>query len=127
MNNKEKLTKVVLDNLPALNPWADKSLDQVVSQWYMARRSLSCYRLSDHGKLAFELADIQGYDFTIKCDKEIYHGMLHKGILSKKIKCPYYLGFKTNRYDSAYITVYDSKIAMMITLYGNVLEYLNLK
>lgn len=127
MSNKHLLTKIVFDSLPLSNPWQNKSLDRCISEWWITKRSNSCYRLSDSGKYAFEIADIQGYNFSMPLEKEDYAIIITKGLLSKKIKCPYYLGFKTQRYESAYITVYDSKVAMLITLYGTVHEFLNLK
>jgi alanine racemase len=46
--------------------------------------------------------------------------------LNKKIKCPYYMGVnKLEKRSFPYIRFYDSKIAMMISLYGNVNEYLD--
>lgn len=128
MNNKEKITKIIFDSLPEYNPWREKSLDKLVSDWWMTKRSSSCYRLSDTGNHAFQLADIQGYEFPLKLtDKEQYTKLFNRGLLSKKINCPYFIGLKNQKAQSAYIIVYDSKVAMMITLYGTVLEYLNIK
>ena len=46
--------------------------------------------------------------------------------LNKKIKCPYYMGVnKDGKKSFPYIRFYDSKIAMMVSLYGNVNEYLD--
>jgi hypothetical protein len=46
--------------------------------------------------------------------------------LNKKIKCPYYMGVnKDGKKSFPYIRFYDSKIAMLISLYGNVNEYLD--
>ncbi|NBP59469.1 hypothetical protein EBU71_23515, partial [bacterium] len=47
--------------------------------------------------------------------------------LSKKINCPYYVGLKTQNKNSAYIRIYDGKIAMMIAIYGNIWDYLQSK
>ena len=45
---------------------------------------------------------------------------------SKKIKCPYYFGVNKNdmKEKEAYIRLYDSKIAMMVQLYGDIHSYL---
>lgn len=129
MISKEKLTKIVFENLSVdINPWKDMSIDRLVSEWWMTKRSSNCFRLSDSGKLAFELAEIQGYTFPFKVqDRDQYNLMFAKGILSKKIKCPYFIGLKNTRLDSAYIIVYDSRVAMMITLYGDILDFLGIK
>ena len=44
----------------------------------------------------------------------------------KKIKCPYYLGVHKlrDKKGEPFIRVYDHKTAMMITLHGNLREYL---
>jgi len=129
MNNKEKLTKTVFDNIPVtVNPWLDKSVDRLVSDWWMTKRSSNCYRLSDSGKLAFELAEIQGYSFPLLLThRDQYTYLFKRGMLSKKINCPYFIGLKNTRIESAYIIVYDSRVAMMITLYGSILDFLNIK
>lgn len=129
MNSKYKLTSTIFENIPDhVNPWRDKTLDSLVSDWWMTKRSPSCYRLSDTGKLAFQLADIKGYEFPIRLeDKNQYLRMFRQGLLSKKVKCPYFVGLKNTHINSAYIIVYDSRIAMMITLYGDILDYLGIK
>ena len=46
--------------------------------------------------------------------------------LNKKIKCPYYIVVKQEGKDSQpYIRLYDSKIAMLVELYGDMVSYLN--
>ena len=47
----------------------------------------------------------------------------------KKITCPYYLGVHKIRgkKGAPFIRVYDHKTAMMITLHGNLREYLDSK
>jgi len=129
MNNKHKLTATIFENIPdEMNPWHDRTLDSLVSDWWMTKRSPSCYRLSDTGNRAFQLAEIQGYEFPLKLtEKDQYTSLFKRGLLSKKINCPYFIGLKNQRVSSAYIIVYDSRVAMMITLYGNILEYLKLK
>jgi hypothetical protein len=45
--------------------------------------------------------------------------------LNKKIKCPYYIGVsQKEKTKSFYIRIFDSKIAMMLGLYGNLQDYL---
>lgn len=129
MISKEKLTKIVFENLSVdINPWKDMSIDRLVSEWWMTKRSSNCYRLSDSGKLAFELAEIQGYNFPLSLThRDQYTYLFKRGMLSKKINCPYFIGLKNTRIESAYIIVYDSRVAMMITLYGSILDFLNIK
>jgi hypothetical protein len=42
--------------------------------------------------------------------------------LSLKLPCPYYIGRK--KPTEPFIKIYDSKIAMMVNLYGDIYEYL---
>jgi hypothetical protein len=41
----------------------------------------------------------------------------------QKIECPFYIDLKKKPFASQYIRLYDSKVAMMIGLYGSFLEY----
>ena len=47
--------------------------------------------------------------------------------LNKKIKCPFFLGVNKieGKKKQPYMRLYDSKIAMMIELYGNIVSYLD--
>jgi hypothetical protein len=47
--------------------------------------------------------------------------------INKKIKCPFYLGVNKieGKKKKPYIRLYDSKIAMMIELYGDIVSYLD--
>lgn len=129
MNNKHKLTATIFENIPdEVNPWRDRTLDSLISDWWMTKRASACYRLSDSGKLAFQLAEIQGYEFPLQLtQQDEYTKLFRRGMLSKKINCPYFIGLKNSSIKSAYIIVYDSRVAMMITLYGNLLDYLGVK
>ena len=46
---------------------------------------------------------------------------------SRKIDCPYFIGLNKNELGKSepFIRLYDSKIAMLITLYGNIFEYMD--
>ena len=66
------------------------------------------YPFFKEGKSAIDYENFNIHDFTLK--------------VGKLVKCPFYLG-ATDKV--AYIKVYDSKIAMMISLYGgNLLDYI---
>lgn len=97
-------------------------------RWWTTGRSSEGLRLSEEGKMAFDLAQIEHFDYSLFHEK-IKKGDIAMGAftvnLGKKIKCPFYIGLKTNQAKSAYIRIYDSKVAMMITLYGSFYEYFN--
>ena len=72
------------------------------------------------------MAEIEFYQCVIKVNKkESYYSFISE--LSKKIKCPYYLGVNKveGQKSEPYIRLYDSKIAMMMTLYGDIHSYLD--
>lgn len=121
--DKVKITEIVFNQLPANNPWQGFPLDKLVFSWWETKRNSNNLRLSEEGRKAFELAEFESYTFDLKLDKAQYPEFLLK--VNKKLKSPFYIGFKNHLYKSAYIIVYDSRIAMMITLYGSFFDYYN--
>lgn len=124
MSNKEVITKAVLENLPERHPWQQLSFDKILLSWWSSLRESQSLRLTENGLMAFELADIAYYDYIL--DKETfatYKKSAYTVNLGKKIKCPFYIGYKNTRPKTAYIRLYDSKIAMMVSLYGNFHDY----
>lgn len=123
MNEKKKITELVYkickDKLDK-----NTSLNKLYFDWWVTRRSGEGLRLTEKGLEAFELAEITYYDYDIKIDdKQKFYNLVIE--LGKKIKCPFYLGFKNKSYRSAYIRLYDSKIATLVSLYGGIKEYIN--
>ena len=123
MIDKNTITKIILENLPANNPWQDLPFEKVLFQWWVTARNKSNLRLSDVGKQAFDMAQIQFYQYNINVEKSNFTKLMIE--YGKKIKCPFYVGLKSHLYKSAYICVYDSKIAMLINLYGSFQEYID--
>ena len=122
---KETITEVVLTQLPeSLQQEKNTTTDKLLFRWWMTGRQ-DGLRLTDIGDLAFRTADIEYYQYELKLQPETqYHAYILE--LNKKIKCPYYMGVnKDGKKAFPYIRFYDSKIAMMISLYGNVNEYLD--
>ena len=122
---KETITEVVLAQLPdSLTVEKTTPIDKLLFKWWMTSRQEGL-RLSDYGDQAFRLAEIEFYQYELKVQPERqYHAYLLE--LNKKIKCPYYMGVnKDGKKSSPYIRFYDSKIAMLISLYGNVNDYLD--
>jgi hypothetical protein len=122
---KETITEVVLAQLPdSLIQEKNSSVDKLLFKWWMTGRQ-DGLRLTDVGDLAFRTAEIEFYQYELKIQPETqYHAYILE--LNKKIKCPYYMGLnKDGKKSFPYIRFYDSKIAMMVSLYGNVNEYLD--
>ena len=129
--SKLEITKAVLKEIPS-NLTDDHLLpiDKVVFNWWMGGRSGSGLRLSDVGFEAFTKARIACYEFPLISEKTDLNELmtnLNKFLLTlnKKIKCPFYLMASTKNNAKPTIKIYDDKIAMMITLYGTLQEYLD--
>jgi hypothetical protein len=118
---KELITKTVIEQIPS-NVW---TLEEAMKKWWMTVRSDRGLRLTDIGDLSFRHAEIEfyEYDLTISTEQSLHATILD---LSKKLKCPYYLGGRkeTNKKTQPYIRLYDSRIAVMVSLYGNIMDYL---
>jgi len=100
------------------------TFDEAMQKWWMTMRQDSGLRLTDMGDLSFRFADIAfyDYDFDIRLDDGWHNFILN---MNKKIKCPYYVGLnKSKDVKQPYIRLYDSKIAVMVSLYGNINDYL---
>ena len=119
MNDKKlKITQAVLSQLPT----STQPVETVIKEWYFTRTS-DGLRLTHIGDMHFRLAEIEFFNLPL----EVKQANWHKFILdcSKKIKCPYYIGVnKSESKKEAYIRIYDSKIAMLTSLYGSIQEYL---
>ena len=121
---KETITEVVLAQLPdSLNQEKIIPIDKLLFKWWMTGRQ-DGLRLTDTGDLAFRMAEIEFYQYELKLQPETqYHAYILE--LNKKIKCPYYMGVnKDGKKSFPYIRFYDSKIAMMMSLYGDLESYL---
>ena len=132
--NKEQITNIVLKNLPPEhNVYSHLPIDKVIFRWFVGGRSGSSWQLKQEGENCFQLAQIQHYDFNLFSGDKIKKiktqpAKLLKN-LQKKISSPYTIYLPI--YDSEKLTkkipvvrVYDDKLAMLISLYGDVEQYL---
>lgn len=114
---KYQITEIVLSEIPEHMRDKDVTIDDLLFKWWQTGRQ-DGLRLSDAGNDAFKLADIEYFDFEFKQENQSWHSFLLE--INKKIKCPFYLG----KDKKPYIRLYDSKIAMLLTLYGSLNDYL---
>lgn len=126
--SKKQLIEVVLANIPKqLNYTLNDRLtiDDLYVKWFATGRQ-DGFRLTEQGDEAFRLAEIEYYEYPISYLAANYYGFLLE--LHKKIKCPYYIWAEKiksqNSSNKPSIRLYDSEIAMMISLYGSLQEYL---
>jgi hypothetical protein len=117
---KEQVTQTVIEQLEG-SYW---SFENAMKKWWQNPRRDVGLRLTPMGNQAFQTAGIEYSDHQIKKMGKSYYGFVVE--LSKKIKCPYYIDVsKSETGNIPYIRLYDSRIAMMLTLYGDLESYLN--
>lgn len=105
-------------------PKQDSTVDEVIFQWWMTGRQ-NGLRLTATGDMAFRLAEIEYFNCPAeKLPPGSWYNFLVE--LNKKLKCPYFLGSRMddNKLSAPYLRIYDSKIAMMLALYGTLESYL---
>ena len=122
-SKKQLITEAVLAEIPKSHRiYHELPIEDVMFKWWFTGRQ-DGLRLTDEGVTAFELADIEFYDHEFKQEGKSYHNFILE--LNNKIKCPYYIGMsKKDKIKKFYLRLYDSKIAMMLTLYGDIHSYL---
>jgi hypothetical protein len=122
LSYKELVTQQIIKELDIDGPtWTQ---DEAMKKWWMVQRPEGGLRLTDMGDLSFRYAKIEFYNYDFKIENNVgWHNYLLE--LNKKLKCPYYIGVnKVEDSKKPFIRLYDSKIAMLVSLYGNISEYL---
>ena len=123
-SHKLILTEAVLAELPN-NQQVDSTADGLMMRIWMSGRQ-DGLRLTEYGDFIFRMAEIEYYqsDFKLR-EGTSEHAYVME--INKKIKCPFYLGVNKieGKKKQPYIRLYDSKIAMMIELYGDIVSYLD--
>ena len=122
MSDRKKLkytiTRAVMDQLPSNNI----PIETIVSDWWFTKSGDSL-RLTPQGDTMFKQAQIEYFDLPVKVKKINWYKFLIE--CNKKIKCPYYFSVnKDQESKEPFIRLYDSKIAMMLALYGDIESYL---
>jgi hypothetical protein len=120
---KRRITKAILAQIPN----NDIDLEKAMRTFWLDIRSEGGLRLSDVGDQAFKTADIESFNFPFRLqritDKEPIYSYQNLMLdLSLKINCPYFIG--RHKPAEPYLKIYDSKVAMMVSLYGDIYEYL---
>ena len=117
---KEQVTQTVIEQLEG-SYW---SFENAMKKWWQNPRRDVGLRLTPMGDREFKNAGIEYSDHEIKKVGKNYYGFIID--LSKKIKCPYYIDVSNSEGKHIpYIRLYDSRIAMMLTLYGDLDSYLD--
>jgi hypothetical protein len=115
------ITEKVLKELNLLS----EPLQDCINTWWYTKSSEGL-RLTPYGDNIFRKAEVQFFDLPLPKTLQLnnWHSFLIS--CSRKLKCPYYIGLnKTESIDSKlFIRLYDEKIAVMISLYGDIFSYL---
>lgn len=124
---KQTITEILIKELPE-NYFGTTDIEKIIFKIWCTGRTGSGLRLTEEGFKAFTNADLAFYDYffdikKISKDKKNYTKL--SMLLDKKIKCPFYAGIKVDT-KHPYIRIYDSKVSMMINLYGTIEDYLKL-
>lgn len=119
--HKELITEAVLAELPGLR--TDRGLEEYIKTWWFTKSGTGL-RLLPAGDQAFRTAEIEFFDVPLSVKHVSWYAFLSD--CSKKLKCPYFIGLNKieGQKNQPYIRLYDSKIAMMLTLYGDIHSYL---
>jgi len=120
--DKIKITDIIYQKIqdklePNIHP------NKLYKKYWFTGRSTKNMRLTEEGKNAFDLLELEFFEFHLNTTTERFN--YHVVNIGKKLKTPFYIGFRNRYYKSAYIRIYDSKVAMLINLYGSFDEYLN--
>ena len=117
---KQQITEAVLDQLAPTN----EPVEKIINDWWFTK-SGGGLRLTPMGDMLFRQAEIEFFDMSIEVKQHNWHKFVID--CSKKIKCPYYIGVNKDelKKSKAYIRLYDSKIAMVMQLYGDIHSYLD--
>ena len=107
-------------------PWNNHDPDKLIFEWFVTGRRGDGLRLTDVGATAFIKANIAHYSFELKQSSR-KNWESYVMLLNKKVHCPYYICTEIDekKKKKPYIRVYDHKIAMLMTLYGIVDDYLD--
>lgn len=120
-SNKILITEAVLAQLP---DEANTPLQTIITTWW-ATKSGDSLRLSGLGDQKFREAEIEFFDLPLQVKPDTWYRFI---VDCGKLKCPFFIGInKKNKQagDGPYIRLYDSKIAVLISLYGDIHSYLD--
>lgn len=124
---KELITEAVIKQLPENT--RETSTADAMKRWWKNLRRDGGLGLTEIGDMSFRLAEIEFYQYEFNPKDLVAGKTFHIAMLEldRKIKCPYYIGIDKSdqKKNKPFIRFYDSKIAMMVSLYGDVSGYLN--
>lgn len=125
MSSKETLTKIILAEKPDI----PLNYEQALKTWWMNIRKDGGLRLTDQGDVALRKVDFEYFDFDFTLTNSNVALSWNQFVLelNKKMPCPYYINVTPREGKKMpFIRVFDSRVAMLINLYGSVDRYIEL-
>ena len=127
------MTEFVLDRrtitervLAQIDPeYTEAGLQTALNRWWKNIRDSGGLGLTDLGLQSFEQAQLESWTFTVTVNelKNSLGSWAFNLGLDRKMPCPYYVKFSHRSIEKT-IIVFDSRVASMITLYGNLKDYM---
>lgn len=121
---REVITKAVLQELGVSN---SEMVARAHKTWWSNIRRSGGFRLTAAGDQAFQQADIQCFSYELDLTKQDLSGvggavqlMLE---LDRLVDVPYSFHRQRGTATVVYLRIYDSRVAMMIDLYGGIVDY----
>jgi hypothetical protein len=126
MLSEKKSTKIIItEKILYELSIPSEPLQRVINDWWYTK-STEGLRLTMIGDEMFRKAEIQFFDLPLP--KSLNMNNWHSFLIncSRKLKCPYYIGLNKNEDINArlFIRLYDDKIAVLVSLYGDITSYL---
>lgn len=120
LTTREELTKVLVEQL-GQSAWTEKEANK---RWWVNLRKNGGYRLTDTGYIVLkDVLEIETYSCNISFKLPWANWLALLLSLERKLKSPYYIKSENGSFNS--IELFGSKEAMMLTLYGDLIKYLN--
>ena len=117
LSYRTEITRVVLEQNES-----DLPLQDALKKWWFSPRG--GLRLTSMGDLEFRYSKIEYYNHDFRSTNKSWYAFVLD--LDKKINCPYYVDVnKSDKGHVPFIRLYDSRIAMMLNLYGDLDSYLD--
>lgn len=117
--SRDMVTSTVLGILTP--DYTSEDLHQANVTWWQNFRRTGGFALTAKGEAAFKAADIECEEYEIG-PAGFMTGMGTSAILANKMVVPYY--FYINK-GTMRVKIYDSRVSMMVVIYGTVKEYLD--
>lgn len=117
ITDKEEIVRKILPLIPDTEI---SDFDYAMKTWWKNIRSSGGMGLTVYGDQMFRAAELEYYDFDLG-QASHFGGMGTSLRLDKYMMCPYYFYFSDKR---KLVRIYDSRLATMIMLKGNIFEYM---